>query len=186
MEREQVEVRSRAEWCAWLQEHHATSPGVWLVTWKKAAGERHVSYEDIVREALCFGWVDSQAKGVDAERTSITMTPRRPGSGWSKPNRDRVAELEAAGLMHPSGAAAVAAAHQDGSWELFLEVEQLIEPPDLKAALDADPAARQGWEALSRSARSVFLLKLLGAKRAETRDRHVARLVAELGDSGAR
>lgn len=180
MERERVEVGSRAEWRAWLEGHHATSPGVWLVTWKKAAGERHVSYEEIVREALCFGWVDSQAKGVDELRTSITMTPRRPGSGWSKPNRERVAELQDAGLMHAAGAAAVAGAQEDGSWELFLEVEQLIEPADLKAALDADQAARSGWESMSRSARSTFLLKLLGVKRAETRDRHITALVSEL------
>ncbi len=182
MDREQLEVRSRAEWRAWLEQNHATSPGIWLVTWKKAAGPRHVSYEDIVCEALCFGWVDSQARGVDAERTSITMTPRRRGSGWSKPNRERVAELEAAHLMHPSGAAVVAGAREDGSWELLMEVEQLIEPPDLKAALDADRAVRTGWEAMTRSARATFLLKLLGAKRVETRARHVARLVSELRD----
>ncbi len=80
--------------------------------------------------------------------------------------------------MHASGAAVVAGAREDGSWELFREVEQLVEPADLRVALDADPAARAGWQAMTRSARSAFLLRLLGAKRPEARERHLAKLVA--------
>ncbi len=107
------------------------------------------------------------------------MTPRRPGSPWSKPNRERVAQLEAAGLMRPAGTAVVVEARQDGSWEALVEVEQLVEPPELAAALDADPAARRGWLAQTRSARFTALLQLHGVKRPETRLRHVERIVAE-------
>lgn len=175
-----MEISSRAEWRAWLDQHHDTSPGIWLVSWKKAAGDRYVPYDDLVREALCFGWVDSQAKGVDAERTSITMTPRRRGSGWSRPNRERIAELESADLMHPAGRVVVTEARADGSWDLFSEIEQLVEPADLERALDADPGARRGWEAMTRSARSTLLLKLLGAKREQTRARQIAALVSRI------
>lgn len=105
-----------AELRAWLAEHHTTEPGVWLVTWKKG-DRRHVAYDDVVRQALCFGWVDSQSRGVDEHRTAVALTPRRPRSRWSASNRQRVAELLAAGLMEPAGLAAVAAAKRDGTWE---------------------------------------------------------------------
>jgi uncharacterized protein YdeI (YjbR/CyaY-like superfamily) len=178
VERESVEITSRAEWRAWLAEHHATSDGVWLVTWKKATQDKHVSYEEIVLEALCFGWVDSQAKGVDELRTSITMTPRRTASRWTQPNRDRVVALEEAGLMTDAGRARIDAAKASGAWDELRPVEALQEPADLAAALDADPAARAGWEALSRSARYQHLLRLHDTKRAETRARRIAEITA--------
>ena len=116
MERERVEVRSREEWRAWLAQNHASPEGVWVVTSKKGYDD-HVPYEDLVLEALCFGWVDSQVRGVDERRTSIAMTPRRPASRWSRSNRDRVDALEAAGLMTAAGRAAVARARERGTWE---------------------------------------------------------------------
>ncbi len=179
MDRDEVEVTSRAQWRAWLAENHDRSPGIWLISWKKASGDRHVPYDDLVEEALCFGWVDSQARGIDAERSSITMTPRRPRSGWSKPNRDRIARLEAADLMHPVGAAAVATAKEDGSWELLMAIEQLIEPGPLASALAADPAARRGWELQPPSARKAVLQQLLAVKREETMVRRVAAIITE-------
>src|SRR5690348_7557727 len=106
LEQGRVEVRSRAQWRQWLEANHATSAGVWVVTYKKAYDD-HVPYEELVLEALCFGWVDSQAKGVDERRTSITMTPRRVNSRWTQPNRDRVEALEAAGLMADPGRAVI-------------------------------------------------------------------------------
>lgn len=180
MERPSILITSRAEWRQWLSEHHATSDGVWVVTWKKASGDKHVSYEDLVLEALCFGWVDSQAKGVDALRTSITMTPRRPVSRWTQPNRDRVAALEAAGLMQPAGADVITAAKANGSWDILRPVEALTEPDDLREALDANAAARVGWEALSKSAKYAELLRLFDIKKAETRARRIADIIARV------
>lgn len=175
-----MEIVSRAAWRAWLTEHHATSPGVWVVTWKKGH-PAHVPYEDLVLEALCFGWVDSQAKGVDAERTSITMTPRRAASRWTQPNRSRVEALEAAGLMTDAGRAAVAAARKCGSWDELVDVEALVEPADLRAALDAaDPSARTRWEAASRSVRYQHLLRLHDTRRPETRARRIAAIIDSL------
>lgn len=179
---EQVQVQSRAAWRAWLAEHHADSPGVWLVTFKKAAGERYVPYEDVVREALCFGWVDGRGRGLDDERTQLLMTPRKRGSGWSRPNKRRVAELEAEGLMAPAGRAAVEAAKADGSWTALDAVEDLVEPDELRAALDADADARREWDAFPRSARRGILEWIVTAKKAETRTRRIeetARLAAQ-------
>jgi uncharacterized protein YdeI (YjbR/CyaY-like superfamily) len=173
---------SREEWRAWLAANHATARGVWLVAWKTATGRPRLAYAEGVEEALCFGWVDSLARGVDDERSRLLYTPRKPRSGWSRPNKERVGRLLAAGLMEPAGLAVVEAARADGSWSLLDDVEDLIEPDDLRAALDADPAARANWDAFPRSARRGILEWILQARRSETRQRRVAetaRLAAE-------
>ena len=112
-----VEVTSVAGLRGWLAEHHASEPGVVLVTWKKADPQRHVPYDEVVRQALCFGWIDSSARRVDEQRTSIVLTPRRARSRWSASNRQRVVELVEAGLMEPAGLAAIEVAHAAGTWD---------------------------------------------------------------------
>ena len=131
-------------WRAWLAEHHATSRGVWLVTWRAGAG-RHprLAYEDAIQEALCFGWVDSTGGTVDAERGKLYFAPRRPGSVWARSNRERVERLIAQGRMAPAGLAAIERARADGSWSILMSAERLEVPEDLAAALAADPAAQQ-------------------------------------------
>jgi uncharacterized protein YdeI (YjbR/CyaY-like superfamily) len=175
-----VEVTSRAEWRAWLAAHHASSPGVWLVTYKKAAGARYLPYADQVEEALCFGWVDSKARGLDAHRSQLLMTPRTPRSGWSRPNKERVARLAAAGLMAPAGLAAVRTAKANGAWSALDDVENLVEPDDLRAALDADPKASAFFETLDANNRYAVLHRLQDAKKPETRARRIEKFVAML------
>ncbi len=167
VDREQVHVTSRGAWRAWLGEHAAASPGVWAVTAKGGA-----PYEDLVLEALCVGWVDSQARA-----GALLFSPRRRGSGWARTNKARVEALEAAGLMLPAGRAVVEAAKADGSWTLLDSAEALEEPPDLTAALDAVPAARSAWDGFPGSARKAMLTWLVTAKRPETRGRRVAAVV---------
>jgi uncharacterized protein YdeI (YjbR/CyaY-like superfamily) len=174
---EQVEFTSAGELRAWLEANHASVRGIWAVTYKKSAGERHLAYEALVREALCFGWIDGQARGVDELRSSLLLTPRRPGSGWSRPNKIRIAELEAAGMLAPAGVAAIEAAKASGSWTLLDTVEAGIEPPELQAALDVDPAARRHWDAFPRSARRAALEWVATAKRPETQATRIAEIV---------
>ena len=180
IEREQVFVESREQWRAWLADHHATSPGIWLVRWRKGAGPQ-VSYDEVVEEALAFGWVDSLPRGLDDERTQLLLTPRKPRSRRSRPNKERVERLEAARLMAPAGAAVVAAARADGSWTALDAVENLEEPDDLRRELDAVPAARQHWDAFPRSARRGILEWILDARTDGTR----AKRVRETVDSAA-
>lgn len=116
-EYEQVEFASAEELRAWLAAHHTTSSGIWAVYGKKAAGQRWIPYEEVVRQALCYGWVDIRGRGLDATRTQMLLTPRRARSSWSASNRQRVADLEAAGLMTDAGRAAVEAAKAGGTWE---------------------------------------------------------------------
>lgn len=175
---ERLSVGTRAEWRAWLAEHHATSPGVWLVQWKPGRGTGP-GYEDVVEEALCFGWVDSQVRSLDADRAEQLLTPRRKGSVWARSNKERVARLTAAGLMAPAGLAVVEQAKASGQWTLLDDVEDLIEPADLRRALDANPAARASWDAFPPSARKALLGWIVTAKRAPTRERRIATTVSE-------
>lgn len=178
---EQVEVASPAELRAWLAEHHADTPGIWLATWKKG-DDRHVTYDEIVCEVLCFGWVDSKSRALDERRSMLLLTPRKPRSAWSRPNKERVARLEAEGLMTPAGAEVVAAAKASGTWTALDAVERLEVPDDLAAAFDAVPGSREEWDAFPRSARRGILEWIMQAKRAPTRAKRVeetARLAGE-------
>ena len=171
-----VEVGSRQEWRDWLADHHSQPTGVWAVTYKKASvpdGLDHVPASALSEECLCFGWVDSKPARIDGSRTALLCTPRRPGSGWSKVNKDRVARLEADGRMAPAGFAAVAQAQQDGSWSALDAVDALEVPDDLAAALAAVDGARTNWDAFPPSARRGILEWIGTAKRDETRRRRV-------------
>lgn len=170
-------MESRAQWRAWLTAHAADSPGVWVVTWRRGADRPRVAYEDLVEEALCVGWIDSQARTLDDRRGAQLFTPRRRGSGWARTNKARVARLEAAGLMTEAGQAVVEQARRDGSWTALDAVEALEVPADLAAALDADPAARRHWDGFPPSARRMLLAWVLDAKRSETRLRRIEETV---------
>ena len=176
---EQVQVETLAQWRDWLTRNHATSPGIWLVTWKKTSGRPHLGYDDIVEEALTFGWVDSQPRTVDGQRSARLLTPRKPGSNWSRLNKQRVERLLAAGLMQPAGLAAVAAAKANGRWTALDQTETLAEPADLAAALDADPAAHRHWNAFPRSARRAILEWVGNARTGATRQARIERTVSD-------
>ncbi len=184
-EPEQILFEMRAAWRAWLQEHHATKRGVWAVTWRKASGKPVVSYDGLVEEALCYGWIDSKGGSVDDERTRLFFTPRKPGSGWSRPNKERLARLEAAGLIAPAGRAVLDAAKADGSWTRLDAIEDLTVPDDLAAAFDANPGSRDHWEAFPRSPKRTMLVWIDDAKRPETRQHRVDE-VARLAARGER
>jgi uncharacterized protein YdeI (YjbR/CyaY-like superfamily) len=176
---ERVTVETRAEWRRWLAAHHASSPGVWVVTYKKDAAGPSVPYEALVEEALCFGWIDSVRKTVDGDRSRLLVTPRKPKSRWSKINKQRVERLIADGTMQPAGLAAIEVSKANGNWEALDAVERLEEPSDLRSALDADPAARASWDAFPRSAKRAILEWISSAKKDETRARRVAQTVSE-------
>jgi uncharacterized protein YdeI (YjbR/CyaY-like superfamily) len=178
---ERVPVGSRADLRTWFAANHGRRDGVWLVTWRAASGRPAPSYDDIVCECLAVGWVDSIARGLDEDRTMLYLAPRKPRSGWSRPNKERVARLEAEGLLTEAGRRVVEAARADGSWSLLDEVEDLVVPADLAAAFEARPGAWQHWDAFPRSARRGVLEWIVQAKRPETR----ARRVTETADRAA-
>ena len=175
---ERVHPETRAEWRRWLAANHASSPGVWLVSWKKATGKPAVGYDAAVEEALCFGWIDSLAKAVDEGRSRQLYTPRRPRSGWSQSNKDRIERLTAAGAMEPAGLAAVEAAKANGSWSKLDRAAARAMPDDLAAALAARPQASAGWDAYPPFVRRGSLAWVEDAKRPETRARRIAEIAA--------
>ncbi len=173
-----VHPLTRAEWRAWLERHHARPEGVWVISYKQMTGKPRVIYDELVEEALCFGWVDSKGGRLDDERTMLYFAPRKPRSGWSRPNKERVARLMAAGLMAPAGLVKIEAAKRDGSWTLLDAVEELIIPDDLAAALDSYPDARANFAAFPPSARRAILGWIAQARRPETRAKRVAETAA--------
>ena len=175
----QLHVETRQEWRAWLALHHGSAPGIWLVTWKKATGRPRPTYDDIVEEALCAGWVDSLPRTLDDVRSQLLVTPRKPRSNWSRINKERVERLAAAGLMLPAGLAVVEAARRDGSWTALDQVETLDEPDALRAALDAEPAARTAWDQFPRSTRRAILEWITNARTPETRVKRIDTTVSE-------
>ncbi len=165
---------TRAEWRAWLTEHHAGTQGVWLVSWKAATGRPRVSYDDAVSEALAFGWVDSLPRKLDSERTMLYFSRRKPASAWSGPNKKRVEELRRLGLMTEPGERVIAEAMRNGAWSRLDDVENLVEPDDLVAALAGTAGARVNWDAFPPSARRGILEWIVQAKRPATRAQRVA------------
>jgi uncharacterized protein YdeI (YjbR/CyaY-like superfamily) len=180
-EDEQVHAETLEEWRAWLADHHADRTGVWLVSWRSGTGRPTVDYLEAVTEALTVGWIDSVTRTLDAERRAQRFSPRKPGSGWAATNKARVERLLAEGRMQPSGQAVIDAAHADGSWTLYDDVEALVVPDDLAARLDA-AGLRPAWDAWPPSARKQALGWLVTAKRAETRAGRVERLLGHLAD----
>lgn len=166
----------RAGWRAWLIANHASSKGVYLVSWRRPTGRESVPYEDAVEEALCVGWVDSTGRVIDEERSIQWFAPRRPRSAWARSNKERVARLIAAGLMLPAGQAAIDQAKANGMWTLLDDVENLVVPDDLAAALAGTGSARANWDGFSPSARRMMLGWVVQARRSETRADRIARI----------
>src|SRR6266478_3706475 len=148
-----LQVRSRRQWRAWLAKHHTSSPGVWLVFYKAHTGVKSIRYEDTVREALCFGWIDSLVKRLDDDRYVLKFTPRQPTSKWSDINRKRWAELKAAGLLTAAG---LAAAPTDNAYAQRQPIPDL--PAYIAKALRENPIAWSFFQELAPSYRRHFVV----------------------------
>jgi uncharacterized protein YdeI (YjbR/CyaY-like superfamily) len=168
-----------AAWRAWLAVNCDAARGVWVASWRKGRGRDPIAYEDLVEEAICFGWIDSTVNILDDERGLQLMTPRKPKSAWTRLNRQRAATLEAQGRMADTGRRAVEAARANGWWTIYDSVEDLVEPDDLVRALDASPTARTAWDGFPPSARKQMLWWVVSAGRPETRTSRIAKIVAE-------
>lgn len=182
-EAERLAFTSRAEWRAWLARNHDASPGIFVVYGRKSAGLPGPAYEDLIEEALCFGWIDGTLRPVDEQRTSLYFCPRRKGGIWAASNKARVERLRAAGLMTPAGEAVIARAIADGSWTILDRSEALELPDELAEALAARPGATAAFDALSPSMRKQLIYHVDSAKRPDTRERRAATIADGLGGS---
>jgi uncharacterized protein YdeI (YjbR/CyaY-like superfamily) len=170
-----LQIRSRRQWRAWLAKHHTSSPGVWLVFYKAHTGVKSIHYEDTVREALCFGWIDSLIKRLDDDRYALKVTPRQPTSKWSDINRKRWAQLKSAGLLTSAG---LAAAPTNNSYAPRAVIPDL--PVYIAKALKAHSKAWEFFRELAPTYRRNFVVWIHTAKQAETRERRIRESIALL------
>jgi uncharacterized protein YdeI (YjbR/CyaY-like superfamily) len=163
-----LDVRTRERWRRWLAKHQASSAGVWLVRHKQHTGVKSMAYEDLVSEALCFGWVDSLVKRIDDDRYAIKVTPRKPTSKWSKVNRRRWNELKAASLLAAPG---LAAAPTGKGYAPRPRIPQL--PAYIAKAITTNLQAWRHFQSLAPTYRRDFVVWIHTAKRPETRERRI-------------
>jgi uncharacterized protein YdeI (YjbR/CyaY-like superfamily) len=178
-----ISFESGDAWEAWLAEHHAASPGLWLKFAKKGSGIATVSYSEALDVALCYGWIDGQKDKFDGDYWLQRFTPRRPRSKWSRINRDRVAALVARGAMKPVGLREVERAKADGRWEAAYDGQRAASvPDDLRRELESNAAAREFFATLDSANRYAILYRLQEAKKPETRARRLKTFVTMLSE----
>ena len=181
LELSELVVPDAAALRAWLAEHHATSPGVWLVLTRKGGTTTTLTWQQAVDEALCSGWIDGQARKRDEQTSCVRYTPRGRRSMWSQRNVENVARLEAGGRMTDAGRAAVEAARADGRWDRAYAPPSTAEvPADLAAAIAAVPEAQAMSDVLTRTNRYALIHRLTAVTKAETRQRTIEAIVAML------
>lgn len=164
-----VYASDRQSWRQWLTLNHQEAIGIWLIYYKVSSGQPSIRYSEAVKEALCFGWIDSKVQTLDTERYRQIFTPRKPNSVWSKLNKQYLEELTAQGLMTTAGLEKITTAKQDGSWYSLDAIEALEIPSDLQQALELNPVAQNNFAAFNKSTKKNILFWIASAKRPATR-----------------
>ncbi len=168
-------LETRQELHEWLVDNHAEHRGFWLVQWRASTGRPSIAYDDIVEECLIFGWIDSTVQSFDEQSNGLRLTPRKPSSVWSAPNKQRLSRLEDAGLMQPAGIRAVEVAKANGMFTFLDDVDALVVPEDLAKALGDLQTVFDGFTD-GRRKQALYWVK--SAKRPQTRADRIAKIVA--------
>lgn len=164
---------NKKAWRKWLALNHNKKEAVWLIFYKKNTPKYNLSWSDSVDEALCFGWIDSTKRAIDAEKYKQYFSKRKAKSNWSKVNKAKVETLIDQGLMKEEGYKSIELAKANGSWTVLDEIEALVVPEELKEALTNHKGAKEYFNSLSKSTRKLLLYWVHSAKRAETRQKRV-------------
>ncbi len=171
------------EWRNWLLRNHETSAGVYLILYRVNSAIPSMRWEEAVRVALCFGWIDSTSKRIDDEKRRQLFTPRSVKSVWSKLNKTHIEDLIDKDLMHESGLQKIEAAKKNGSWTILDNVENLSIPEDLLVAFNRNSVAFSNYNNFSPSYRKSYLYWLNSAKRTETREKRIAEIIRLCGNN---
>lgn len=169
--------KSRKHWRQWLQKNHSKIQSVWLIGYKKKANVPTLTWSEAVDEALCFGWIDSLRKSIDHEKFMQYFCKRKPNSGWSKINKEKVKRLVNDGLMTQAGLAVIEVAKKNGSWTKLDGVENLKIPSGLSKEFKRLPHAKKYFQGLSRSQQKMILQWIAFAKREETKQKRIWEVV---------
>lgn len=174
---EELYFENDKEWRNWLHENHSQSEGVYLIFYKVDHDMPSMRWEEAVRVALCYGWIDSTVKSLGNGKRRQYFCPRKPKSVWSKVNKNHLKELEAEGLIHESGHKAIAIAKENGSWTELDDVENGVVPEDLQKAFDQNIAAFENFQGFTHSQRKSYLYWLHHAKREATRQKRIKQII---------
>jgi uncharacterized protein YdeI (YjbR/CyaY-like superfamily) len=166
-----------ADWRAWLAQNCRFEKEVWLVIYHAGSGKPSVRYHEAIEHALCYGWIDSQARKRDADSSYLRFTPRNPRSTWSRVNRQRAAKMIELGLMTEHGQALIELAKANGTWQVLPDAKTSPMPDDLRESLDRNEAARKNFQNFPPSSKRLILEWIAAAKRADTRRRRISQTV---------
>ena len=170
--------KDHSEWREWLHVNHATSNGINLIFYKVNHENESMRWEEAVKEALCYGWIDSTVKSLGKGKRQQYFCQRKPKGTWSKVNKAYIKELIENGLMHESGLAKINAAKKDGSWTALDDVENGIITNDLKIAFDKNPKAYENYNCFTNGQRKSYLYWLNQAKRDDTRQKRISEIIS--------
>ena len=168
-------AKDRASWRNWLEKNHDSETSVWLVHDKGVT--RTIKWEEIVLEALCFGWIDGRANPVSDTQLKIYVSKRKPRGRWSKINKAHVENLMKDGLMRPAGLAAIEQAKLNGAWDELNNSDDLIHPSELVDAFKMSPTAANNFEAFSNSSKRLILQWIYDAKTDATREKRIQQTI---------
>lgn len=177
MTKQELYFPTTIEWREWLHENHQSSTGVYLIFYKVTSTTQSMRWEEAVKVALCYGWIDSTVKRLDHERRRQTFTPRKTKSVWSKLNKSYIKELNKEKLMHASGKASIKVAKTNGSWDALNNVDNEVVPPNLQIAFNANPVAFENYKNFAPSYRRGYLYWLYAAKREATQQKRIEEII---------
>jgi uncharacterized protein YdeI (YjbR/CyaY-like superfamily) len=166
-----------ADWRAWLAQNCQSEKEVWLVIYHSDSGTPSVRYHEAIEHALCYGWIDSQARKRDADSSCLRFTPRSPHSTWSRVNRQRAARMIELGLMTEPGQALIELARASGTWQVLPDAESSAIPDDLRELLDRNEAARKNFQNFPPSSKRLILEWIVTARKPDTRQRRINQTV---------
>jgi uncharacterized protein YdeI (YjbR/CyaY-like superfamily) len=173
----QLYFKNHTEWRSWLAENHAAFTGVYLIFYKVENKEESMRWEEAVKVALCYGWIDSTVKSLGNGKRQQYFSPRNPKSVWSALNKKYLKQLFADDLMQPSGIATIEIAKQNGSWTVLDDVENLVIPEILQLAFDKNPSAFSNYQNFAPSYRKSYLYWIKQAKREATKEKRIEEII---------
>ncbi len=177
MELPELYFERSTDWYDWLSQNHDKHQAVYLIFYKLETGMPTMRWEDAVKVALCFGWIDSTVKSLGNGKRRQYFSPRNPKSTWSALNKKYIVELEAQGLIQDGGYKMIELAKATGTWTAMDDVENGVIPPELQEAFDANPRAFENYQNFSKGYRKSYLSWLNSAKREATRQKRIIEII---------
>lgn len=182
VEKSTIYLNTKEEWRLWLENNHQIAQSIWVICNTKKSNLPVISWTELVDEALCFGWIDSTRRPIDAYSFMQLFSQRKPKSTWSKINKEKVQKLIDRNLMMPAGHEVIKIAKENGSWSILDSVEELIIPEDLGEAFQNYAGSEDYFLGLSKSVKKMMLQWIVLARRPETRKKRIDEIVARAAE----